>query len=555
MEQQAQTKKSKNFSPVNNVPPWRSIKLRAALFSWLLVIITITIYVTTLFPYIRRSATDRMKSEARSIAVSMGNVTANAILLEDYSFAVDHCLEVIKESKSILYIVVTRKDGFSLIHTKKGWESSTLKGLWTPAGNTVSTVQFLQSKLVGRKVFHYTYPLQYSGIDWGWIHVGLSLDDFNTAMHAMLIRSVLLAVLSIVIGLAFSIIFAGKLSQPIRELDAVTQLVASGDLSARAKITTKDELGSLAKSFNEMTKTLQDTQSQLMKAHNELERKVEERTAELRQTNAHLQQEIQERKQVEKNLQVYMKKLKKSNQELQDFAYIASHDLQEPLRKVQAFSDRLKTKYHDVLGDQGSDYLDRMQNAAGRMQSFITDLLSYSRVTTKAKPFTETDLSKIVSEVLDDLQIRIEDVSGRVEVDPLPTIEADPLQMRQLFQNLIGNALKYHKKDVAPLIKVYQDNPRQKNSGSNAALHNGFCHITVEDNGIGFEEKYTEQIFNVFQRLHGRSEYKGSGVGLAICRKIIDRHNGEITAKGKPGEGAKFMITLPTKQKQGEHTT
>ncbi|NIA30275.1 MAG: HAMP domain-containing protein, partial [Actinobacteria bacterium] len=370
MKQQTQTKNRKNFSPVNNVPPWRSIKLRAALFSWLLVIITITIYVTTLFPYIRRSATDRMKSEARSIAVSMGNVTANAIVLEDYSFAVDHCLEVIKGSKSILYIVVTRKDGFSLIHTKKGWKSSTLKGLWTPAGDTVSAVQFLQSKLVGQKVFHYTYPLQYSGINWGWIHVGLSLDDFNATTHAMLIRSVLLAVLSIVIGLAFSFIFAGKLSQPIRELDAVTQLVASGDLSARAKITTKDELGSLAKSFNEMTKTLQDTQSQLMKAHNELERKVEERTAELRQTNAHLQQEIQERKQVEKNLQVYMKKLKKSNQELQDFAYIASHDLQEPLRKVQAFSNRLKTKYYDVLGDQGNDYLDRMQNAAGRMQSF-----------------------------------------------------------------------------------------------------------------------------------------------------------------------------------------
>lgn len=534
---------------------WQNIAFRVALLSWILIIVTLGIYVSTLLPYIRESAIDSMKSEAKNIAASIGNVTANAIILEDYSFAVDHCMKVIKESNSILYIVITKKDGFSLIHTRDGWKQSTLNGLWTRADTTIKAARFLESKLVNQKVFHYSYPLRYSGIDWGWIHIGLSLDNFNATINHLFMRSILLAVLCILIGLGASILFARKLSRPIRKLDAVTQLVASGDLSARAEVTSKDELGSLAKSFNKMTRVLQETQSQLLKAHNELEKKVEERTAELKQTNVHLQQEIKERKQVENNLKIYMEKLKKSNQELQDFAYIASHDLQEPLRKVRAFSDRLKSKYKNALGDQGNDYLDRMQNAAARMQSFITDLLSYSRVTTKARPFAVTDLSKIVSEVLDDLQIRIEDVNGRVDVEHLPVIDADALQMRQLFQNLIGNALKYHKKDVAPLIKVYPAEQDLKAGGSDTASHNGFCHITVEDNGIGFEEKYAEKIFGVFQRLHGRSDYKGSGVGLAICRKIIDRHSGEIIAQGKPGEGAKFIITLPTKQKQGEHTT
>lgn len=260
--------------------------------------------------------------------------------------------------------------------------------------------------------------------------------------------------------------------------------------------------------------------------------------------------DITERKAAEEQLKVFNRKLQQSNRELQDFAYVASHDLQEPLRKVQAFADRLGSKYADRLDETGLDYLQRMRNAAGRMQTLIQDLLAFSRVTTKAQPFAAVDLEKIAREVLSDLEVKIEETGAQVEVEDLPTVEADPVQMRQLIQNLVGNAIKFHPKNVTPVIRV----SAQTNGNGNGAngTNNHYCKITVKDNGIGFEEKYLEKIFTVFQRLHGRSEYEGSGVGLAVCRKIVERHHGTITAKSTPGKGASFIISLPFKQPDSE---
>ena len=245
--------------------------------------------------------------------------------------------------------------------------------------------------------------------------------------------------------------------------------------------------------------------------------------------------------------------LMRSNEELQQFAYIASHDLQEPLRKIQAFGDRLKVKYSNVLNEQGIDYLERMQSAAQRMQVLINDLLSLSRVTTKVQRFGTVDLNKVVQEVLSDLEIRIQQTKGRVEVAKLPTIDADPLQMRQLIQNLISNALKFHSEEEAPVIKIYSQSINNHiQPPSNFSPVSDTYEIVVEDNGIGFDEKYLDRIFNVFQRLHSRSEYEGTGMGLAICRKIVEQHNGSITAKSQLGQGAKFIVTLPSIATKGE---
>ena len=249
--------------------------------------------------------------------------------------------------------------------------------------------------------------------------------------------------------------------------------------------------------------------------------------------------DITARKKTEAELRAFTARLEQSNRELQDFALVASHDLQEPLRKIQAFGDRLQTKYREQLGETGLDYLARMQNAASRMQTLINDLLSFSRVTTRAKPFEPIDLERIAHEVVSDLEIRIEQTSGRVEIEALPIIDADPVQMRQLFQNLIGNALKFHKPDEAPVVRV---------NGSLINGDAGVCEIIVTDNGIGFDEKYLDRIFTIFQRLHGRSEYEGTGVGLAVCRKIAERHGGTITAKSQPQQGTTFIITLPASQ-------
>jgi PAS domain S-box-containing protein len=259
-----------------------------------------------------------------------------------------------------------------------------------------------------------------------------------------------------------------------------------------------------------------------------------------------------ERKRAEDKLRASAAKLEQSNRELQDFASVASHDLQEPLRKIQTFGDRLQAKCGPQLGDEGRDYLGRMQNAAGRMRALINDLLTFSRVTTKAQPFAPVDLQEIVRDVVSDLEVRVEQSGGRVEVGELLTIDADSLQMRQLMQNLIGNALKFHRADEAPVVKIHSRvviPERQPGGGSQG---NGACQIFVTDNGIGFDEKYLDRIFTVFQRLHGRSEYEGTGVGLAVCRRIAERHGGAVTAESTPGQGATFIVTLPTKRSNGE---
>jgi len=245
--------------------------------------------------------------------------------------------------------------------------------------------------------------------------------------------------------------------------------------------------------------------------------------------------------------------LARSNAELQQFASVASHDLQEPLRKIQAFGNRLKAICGEALTDQGRDYLERMQNAAQRMQALIDDLLILSRITTRGQPFVSVDLAQVAQEVLSDLELQLQQTQGRVEVRALPTIEADPLQMRQLLQNLLSNALKFHRHEEAPVVKLCSQLLDQNNQPVENAAIAEFCQIIVEDNGIGFDEKYLDRIFNVFQRLHSRSEYEGTGMGLAICRKIAERHYGSITARSTLGQGATFIVTMPVKQRIGDN--
>jgi PAS domain S-box-containing protein len=237
--------------------------------------------------------------------------------------------------------------------------------------------------------------------------------------------------------------------------------------------------------------------------------------------------------------------LQRSNQELQDFAYVASHDLQEPLRKIQAFGNLLEEEYGSALAE-GKTYLHRMRNAASRMQVLINDLLMFSRVTSKALPFSAVDLTVIAHEVIIDLEALVQATRGTFTIDQLPVIEADPLQMRQLLQNLLGNALKFHKPEVPPLVHVSAQLCVDPQTDEEQ------CLLAVEDNGIGFDEKYLDRIFTVFQRLHGRGQYEGTGIGLAVVRKIVERHGGTITAQSAVGEGARFLVTLPVHQRKKE---
>jgi len=250
--------------------------------------------------------------------------------------------------------------------------------------------------------------------------------------------------------------------------------------------------------------------------------------------------DITNRKRDELALRRYAQELKRSNSELQEFAYAASHDLQEPLRKIQAFGERLNNKCYDALDDTGRHYLERMVDAATRMRRLIDDLLSYSRVNSKTTSFLPVELSTVIADVLSDLEPRITAENATIRVGEMPAIEADPGQMHQLFLNLVATSLKFRRPGVQPSISI---------EGSVEVGENGaMARIAVADNGVGFEPRHAERIFGMFERLHGRDEFDGTGVGLATCRKIAERHAGELTAWGEPDSGAVFTLLLPVRQ-------
>ncbi len=248
-------------------------------------------------------------------------------------------------------------------------------------------------------------------------------------------------------------------------------------------------------------------------------------------------EDITERKRLSIRLEEMFEQVERSNRELQDFAYIASHDLQEPLRKVIAFADRIESQYAPVLDERGLDYLARMSGAARRMQVLIDDLLAMSRVTTRAAPMQRLDLGEITAQVLVDLDERLRESGGRVRVGPLPEVEADPTQMRQLMQNLIGNALKFVAPGQSPEVEVCTEE-----------APGGWVTLCVQDRGIGLDDEDGARIFSPFVRLQGRGAFPGSGLGLAVVKRIVDRHGGRVWAGARPGGGACFRVSLPVAQ-------
>ena len=259
-------------------------------------------------------------------------------------------------------------------------------------------------------------------------------------------------------------------------------------------------------------------------------------------------QDVTQLKETQRKLEEKINELNVSNKDLEQFAYVASHDLQEPLRKIRAFGDRLKTRFTEQLEEEGKDYINRMQNAAERMQILIDDLLAFSKVTRQTKAFETVDLNQLISKVLLDLDYTIESSHAKISLTVNEKVEGIAPQLAQVFQNIISNSLKFIKPDTQPQIEITS----QTLMGNHlpvvgAVAHNTYCVIKITDNGIGFDESYAGKIFDLFQRLHSRTEYKGTGIGLAICKKIVENHSGFIFAKSIEGEGASFFIILPLK--------
>jgi signal transduction histidine kinase len=328
----------------------------------------------------------------------------------------------------------------------------------------------------------------------GFVRVDLSLDELVAQKAVILYQNVLLIPVFIFVGLIFSVFVEKRISKPLTQLKIAASKISKGDFSTRIDTKSEDELGLLAHTFNDMSRQLSMTIDQLNYANERLE---------------------------------------KANAELQDFTYIVSHDLQEPLRKVYSFGQFLIEDFSDNLPEEGKDYVQRMQKATARMKVLIRDLLKLSRVGTADEAVTAVNSKEAVSRALDDLSVAIEESGAEVNVGKLPPVMANSTQLVQLFENLIGNAIKYRSNDKKLKIDVSAEADADK------------VRFSIRDNGIGIEKKFLEKIFGVFQRLHNDENYQGTGIGLALCKKIIQRHNGRIWVESEFGVGTTFYFTMP----------
>ncbi len=338
--------------------------------------------------------------------------------------------------------------------------------------------------------------------------VVVSAENAGTAMAPAALAIIPCALLMCLVVVAHRVRdrLIRRIVEPIETLAQSTRQLAGGDLTARAETSDIVEFDLLANDFNGMATRLQETVTSL-----------EDRT----------------------------RRLADSNRQLEEFASVAAHDLREPLRKIQFFGDRLDKMLGDDCSDPARDYVARMSGAARRMSELIESLLTYSRVSTKTAPFEPVDLNTTVRGVLGDLEAAIADNDADITVGDLPVVDADPMQMRQLFQNLLSNALKYHEPGSPVDVVITADASGVPPASASASTNGDRARVLVSDNGIGIDPIHHDEIFRVFSRLHRRAEYEGTGIGLAVCRRIVDRHDGSIVVTSAPGEGSTFVVSLP----------
>lgn len=281
------------------------------------------------------------------------------------------------------------------------------------------------------------------------------------------------------------------------------------------------------------TRQLMEQEQKLIAANRSLEIEIKDRIASENRVN-----------ELNKQLLENIHQLESSNKELDRFAYMASHDLQEPLRKIKIFSERIITKYKDSMDAEGQTYMDKMQAACTRMQNLINDILAFSKLSVSKDLLVFTDMNELLDEVVAEMDMQLHEKNGKVIIDKLPKLHVHPRLIKPMFQNIISNSLKYSKKGIDPVIRISAK--LDKGIGSDDKLSiNRYCRIMIEDNGIGFEQQYADQVFTMFKRLHAGSEYEGTGIGLAICKKIAEEHNGFISAKSEVNKGTTFTISLP----------
>jgi signal transduction histidine kinase len=454
------------------------------------------------------------KGKIESLCAIVANNTAAALTFNDAKSATD-TLAGLNANPYILSAYIVTRDGETFASFLPPNRDP------GPSGQPVKDHRALlreaqtSSILDVRRDLIVVRPILLDGQAIGTVVIESSLGELYSRLKWLSFFTLLVMAGAIAMAYLLSSRFQAVISRPILGLARTMETVSqTKDFSVRGEKSGDDELGTLVDGFNEMLVQIQ------------------RRDADLLKTQADLEKELGERKRAEAALQDKTAELGRSNKELEQFAYVASHDLQEPLRMVTNYLQLLRRRYQGKIAQDADEFIDFAVDGAMRMRTLINDLLAYSRVGTKGKPFEPTALDRILDQSLQNLMMAIKEKSAEVTRSPLPTVMADGGQLLQLFQNLIGNAIKFHGQEP-PRVHISAAPDRQ-----------GWL-FSVRDNGIGIPREHAERIFVIFQRLHSREKYPGTGIGLAVCKKIVERHGGRIWAESEDGKGTTFFFTLP----------
>ncbi len=480
----------------------KRIVARITLILSALVIFTLTLFVLINMPSQRKAILEAMKSEARSTVVSIGQVTASSVISEDFATVIEHCLRVVKESPSIIYVVITRNDGFSLIFTKSGWKQGTLSGEWLPTGSRDPKSSIQKNDLSSVKVYHYSFPFQYSSIDWGWIHIGLSLETFNADIKTMYLRTLLLALICLIVGCSIAPVFARRLTNPISTLVNTTELVAYGDLAARVNIRTGDELEFLGQSFNTMTEKLQQTQTETVTAKNRAEAASKAKS---------------------------------------QFLANMSHEIRTPMNGVLGLLGLLRNA---PVGDEQLRMIQMAHGSAEKLLEIINNILDFSKIEAgklqiHSTYFTPADL---VREVIDMFWIKVQGTNVNLMCaidDAVPkAVKADNVRIRQVLINLIGNAIKFTEQGEVSL--------RLTLAGKTS--EHALLRFEIQDTGSGIPPDKQQVVFDPFSQADNSMsrQYEGTGLGLAISKELVEAMGGHIGLQSELGKGSLFWFTIRT---------